>query len=88
MYEVSNNVTKEAIKDACEAFDKFFQKKAGFPKYKSRKKSKPAFYNDTEKLKINKDLVLIEKVGWMPCSEPLPMNTKYRELNAAILDFM
>jgi putative transposase len=40
LYEVSNNVTKQAIKDACEAFKKFFKNKAKFPRFKSRKYSK------------------------------------------------
>ena len=36
---VSNNVTKQAIKDACDAYKKFFKGSAKFPKFKSRKKS-------------------------------------------------
>ncbi|MGG3901755.1 RNA-guided endonuclease InsQ/TnpB family protein, partial [Heyndrickxia faecalis] len=48
-----------------------------YPKFKSRKKSKPSFYNDNVKLKIKNYLVLIEKVGWVKTSEQLPMNVKY-----------
>lgn len=77
LFEVSNNVTKQAIKDACEAFKKFFKGLTKFPRFKSRKKSKPAFYNDTEKLKEKDNFVLIEKVGWIKTSERLPMNEKY-----------
>jgi putative transposase len=79
LYEVSNNVTKQAIKDACEAFKKFFKKKAKFPRFKSRKRSKPAFYNDTDKLKAQENIVLIEKVGWIETAEKLPMHTKYTQ---------
>ena len=45
----SNNITKQAIKDACDAFKKFFNKQAERPKFKSRKKSPPKFYQDIEK---------------------------------------
>jgi len=36
----SNNITKQAIKDCCDAYIRFFNKLADKPKYKSRKKSK------------------------------------------------
>ncbi len=75
--DVSNNVAKQAVKDACNAYKKFFKGLSKFPKFKSRKKSKPSFYNDTAKLKVKRNLVLIEKVGWIKTSEQLPMNVKY-----------
>lgn len=66
---VSNNVAKQAVKDGCEAFKRFFKGLANKSKFKSRRKSKPSFYNDTSKLKVNKDEVLIEKVGWVKAAE-------------------
>jgi putative transposase len=77
LFEVSNNVTKQAVKDACEAFKKFFKGLANFPRFKSRKRSKPAFYNDTEKLKVKDGIAWIEKVGWIQTAEQLSMNVKY-----------
>ncbi|WP_339318605.1 transposase [Paenibacillus sp. FSL R10-2734] len=77
LFEVSNNVTKQAIKDACEAFKRFFKKKAQFPRFKSKRKSKPAFYNDNVKLKVKDSIALIEKVGWVQTAEPLPMDVSY-----------
>ena len=77
LYDVSNNIKKQAIKDACEAYKKFFKKKADKPRFKSRRKSKPSFYNDNVKLKVNKNQILIEKVGWVKTSEQLPLNVKY-----------
>ena len=74
--EVSNNVAKQAVKDACEAYKRFFKKLAKKPKFKSKKKSKLSFYNDCAKLKFKQNLVLIEKVGWVRCSEPL-LNQKF-----------
>lgn len=77
LYNVSNNITKQAIKDACDAYKKFFRGLAKKPRFKSRKKSKPSFYNDNVKLKIKRNSVLIEKVGWITTSEQLPMDSKY-----------
>ncbi|WP_026677320.1 RNA-guided endonuclease InsQ/TnpB family protein [Fictibacillus gelatini] len=77
LYEVSNNVIKQAIKDACDAYKRFFKKQAVKPRFKSKKKSKPSFYNDNVKLKVKKNEVLIEKVGWVKTSEQIPMGIKY-----------
>ncbi len=63
--EVSNNVAKQAVKDACNAYIRYFKKKAKHPKFKSRKRSKPSFFNDGAKLKVNSEAVLLEKIGWV-----------------------
>lgn len=58
----SNNITKQAIKDACNAYMNFFNKKAKFPKFKSRKKTTPKFYVDTDKIHFTKGHVKLEKL--------------------------
>lgn len=75
--EVSNNVAKQAVKDGCEAYKKFFKGLADKPRFKSRRKARPSFYNDTSKLKVKSKMVLIEKVGWIKTTEQVPMNVKY-----------
>jgi putative transposase len=75
--EVSNNIPKQAIKDACGAYGNFFKHLTEKPKYKSRKKSVPSFYNDNIKLKVKKGIILIEKVGWVKTSEQLPIGERY-----------
>lgn len=75
--EVSNNVAKQAVKDGCNAYKKFFKGLADKPRFKSRKKSKPSFYNDTSKLKVKTKSVLIEKVGWIRTNEQIPIDVKY-----------
>ena len=45
---VSNNVTKQAIKDACEAYRDFFKGYTKFPRFKSKKHSVQKFYQDVE----------------------------------------
>lgn len=76
--EVSNNITKQAIKDLCKAYKMFFNGKAKHPKFKSKKKSKPSFYNDNVKLKVKDHLVLLEKIGWVKTSEQIPMGVTYK----------
>ena len=75
--EVSNNVAKQAVKDCCNAYKNFFKGLVDKPKFKSRKKSKPSFYNDTSKLKAKEKSVLIEKIGWVKTKEQVPMDVKY-----------
>ncbi|MHC1684517.1 MAG: RNA-guided endonuclease InsQ/TnpB family protein [Clostridiaceae bacterium] len=76
--DVSNNVAKQSVKDACNAYKRFFKGLAEKPRFKSRKKSKPSFYNDNIKLKVKDNAVLIEKVGWVAVKkDSIPMNCKY-----------
>ena len=78
LYEVSNNVTKQAVKDACDSFKRFFNGLSKKPKFKSKRKSKPAFYHDNVKLKVKENkTVNIEKIGWIKINEQLPVNVKY-----------
>jgi putative transposase len=57
---VSNNVTKQAIKDACEAYKRFFKGYSKLPKFKTKRKSKPSFYQDNVKIKFNETHVKVE----------------------------
>ncbi|MFL8713037.1 RNA-guided endonuclease InsQ/TnpB family protein [Clostridioides sp. GD02377] len=76
--EVSNNVSKQSIKDGCDAYKRFFKGLSDKPRFKSRRKSKKSFYNDNCKLKVKEDkLVNIEKVGWIKTNEQLPIGVKY-----------
>lgn len=64
LWEVSNNVTKQAVKDCDRAFTNFFRGNARFPKFKKKRRCKDSFY--VEKLKFlkigNKAYVKIEKL--------------------------
>ena len=62
LYTISNNVCKQAIKDAVEAYKKFFKGLAQYPKYKSRKRSKPSFYADPVKIKFTETHVKLENI--------------------------
>jgi putative transposase len=75
--EVSSNIPKQAIKDACIAYARFFKKQSNCPKFKSKKKSTPSFYNDNVKLKVKINSILLEKIGWVKIKENIPLNCKY-----------
>lgn len=88
--EVSNNVTKQAIKDACNSYKRFFKGQSKFPKFKSRKKSTPSFYQDNIKIKFSETHVKVEgfsmskkqnkqKLNWIKLAERnrIPMDSKY-----------
>ena len=50
--EYSNNIPKQAIKDACDSYKRFFKHQSQFPKFKSKRKSNPSFYVDNIKIKF------------------------------------
>lgn len=85
---ISNNVTKQAIKDACGAYKKFFKGQCEYPKFKSRKHSTPAFYQDSVKIQFTDTHVKVEgfskrrnkqKLNWIKLCEKgrVPSNCKY-----------
>lgn len=76
--DVSANIPKQAIKDACSSYKRFFKGLANKPKFKSKKKNRPSFYNDPIKLKVKENKsVLLEKIGWVKTSEQLPICKYY-----------
>lgn len=76
--EVSTNVPKQAVKDACNSYKRFFKGVSGKPRFKSKKNSNKSFYTDPCTLKIkNGNLVYIEKIGWIKTNEQLPIGVKY-----------
>ena len=87
---ISNNVTRQAIKDACKAYRNFFKGYTRFPKFKSRKHSVPKFYQDNAKIKFTDTHVKVEgfaaskkrnkqKLNWIRLAEHgrIPTDCKY-----------
>lgn len=87
---VSNNVTKQAIKDACCAYKRFFEHKSKHPRFKSRKRCVPKFFQDPLKLKFTGTHVKIEgfatskrrnrqTINWIRLAEHsrIPINSHY-----------
>lgn len=90
--EISNNVTKQAIKDACNAYKGFFKGQSKFPKFKSRKHSIPSFYQDNVKIQFTDTHVKVEafsmskkqnkqKLNWIKLYEKRKIPTDCKYLN-------
>lgn len=90
--EISNNVTKQAIKDACSAYKNFFKGQSKFPKFKSRKHSIPSFYQDNVKIQFTDTHVKVEafsmskkqnkqKLNWIKLYEKRKIPTDCKYLN-------
>lgn len=90
LYSISNNVTKQAIKDACNSYKRFFKGQSKFPKFKSKKFDRPSFYVDNIKIKFSKTHVKLEnisiskkknkaKLNWIRLCEKnkIPIDCKY-----------
>ena len=72
--EVSNNVTKQAIKDACDAYNRFFKGQCQYPNFKSRKHSTPSFYQDNMKIQFTDNHVKVEKLSTSKKSNKQKLN--------------
>ena len=59
LYEYDCDIVKQAVKDACKAYKKFFNKQAKKPKFKSAKLTKPSFYTDGWRLKVENGYIKI-----------------------------
>nr|DAR10357.1 MAG TPA: endonuclease [Caudoviricetes sp.] len=70
--EVGSNVMKQGVKDANTALQNFFKIKEGYPKFKSKKRSKPSFYVNYETLKRTPNGFQGEKIGVIKTRDSLP----------------
>lgn len=93
--DISNNVPKQAIKDACNAYKRFFKGYSKFPKFKSKKHSTPSFYQDNVKIKFTDTHVKVEgfsgskkknkqKINWIRLAEHGRIPTDCNYLNPRI----
>ena len=58
---ISNDVTKQAIKDACTSYKRFFKGQSKHPHLKTKKRSRPSFYQDNIKIQFTNTHVRVEK---------------------------
>ena len=70
--DVGSNVMKQGVKDANIALQRFFKLDNGYPKFKSKKHSKPSFYVNYETLKRTPNGFHGEKIGIVKTRESLP----------------
>lgn len=87
---ISNNVTKQAIRDLGIAYEKFFKCESKRPRFKSKRRGDFSFYQDPCKIQITATHVKLEsiatskrknkqKLNWFRLAEPgrVPLGVKY-----------
>ena len=84
LFQFSNNITKQAIKDSDKAFKRFFKGQAKYPRFKSKRKSKWSFYNDNQKVKLFDTHIRLEKIGWVRFAETGYLPDDFRPLSYRI----
>jgi len=83
--DINADVIVQAVFDCDTAFQKFFDsvnkrkkgikvKSLGYPKFKSKNKSKLSFFNDPRKLNFKGKSVLLTKIGYVKTTEAIPKN--------------
>lgn len=86
--EVGSNVMKQAVKDADDAYKKYFKHLAKKPpKFKSKHKSKLSFYVNYESLSRKQGGFQGEKIGFVRTSENLPKLPKGKKYSNPRITF-
>ena len=96
LYSISNNVTKQAIKDCCIAYKRFFSGYGKIPKFKSKRTDRPSFYIDNGKIKFTNDKVKLEniatskkknkaKLNWIRLAEKNKIPIDYKYINPHVV---
>lgn len=88
--EISITTCQKAIKDACDAYLNFFKKRAKFPKYKSKNKTKPSFFQTDQVIEFTDRHVKLsclslsrkanrKQLNWVRLAEHgrIPINVKH-----------
>lgn len=93
--KISCDVTKQAIKDACNAYKRFFKGYSKIPKFKNRKHSTPSFYQDNVKIQFAENFVKVEgfatskkknkqKINWIKLAEHNRISTDVKYTNPRV----
>jgi putative transposase len=75
--EVDSQALQESLRDLERSFTNFFEKRAGFPKFKKKRQQRDAF-RIPQRVKIDGERVYCPKVGWirLRLSQPVTVPTK------------
>jgi putative transposase len=69
MGNIPNDSFKQAIKDYCNARSRFFKGQAKQPSFKKKLNFKDSFYNDVQKMEVERDRVRLSVIGWIDLCE-------------------
>jgi putative transposase len=71
--EADSQLLQQALKDLDRAFTAFFEKRAGFPRFKSKKRDEPRF-RIPQRVKVEDSKVYVPKVGWVRIRQSQPVD--------------
>ena len=71
--EADSQLLQQALKDLDQAFAAFFEKRAGFPRFKSKKRDEPRF-RIPQRVKVEDSKVYVPKVGWVRIRQSQPVD--------------
>ncbi len=82
--EIDSQLLQQALADCKKAFENFFEKRAGFPRFKKKYSTRQSF-RIPQRVKIEGGRVYVPKIGWVairqsqPCDLPLKSATFKRD---------
>ena len=71
--EADSQLLQQALKDLDRAFKAFFEKRARFPRFKSKKRDEPRF-RIPQRVRVEEGKVYIPKVGWVRIRQSQPVD--------------
>ncbi len=71
--EADSQLLQQALQDLDRAFKAFFERRARFPRFKSKKKDQPRF-RIPQRVKVEGSKVYIPKVGWVAIRQSQPID--------------
>ncbi len=75
-YESPKDANQQVFAQLGEAFQAFFKKQAGYPKFKKKGASHDAFYVSNDKFELTGKRVRLPKMGWVKMREALRLSGK------------
>lgn len=82
LQDVSKSVPRIALQQLDQAYANFFrrckngEKEKGFPKFKSRRRSKMVFHLEPDQIRIEGKRIRLPKIGWVRMTQPLRFEGK------------
>lgn len=70
--EISGRAFRSGLYNAIEAYENFFKKKAGYPKFRKKKYSRLSCGTHEEHTLIESRRIKFEKLGWVKCRNSIP----------------
>ena len=75
--EVDSQLLQQALKDLDRAFKALFERRAGFPRFKSKKRDEPSF-RIPQRIRVEEGKVYVPKVGWVKIRQSRPIDGRIK----------